>query len=176
MSDLKEKILALRAEGNTYDQIKAVLQCSKSTIAYHCSAEQKAKNDFRRVTRREDKLLTKFEGFKYHTKGVNNKFTHYKERGSGDYDLTLLQVKTLIVETPNCYLCGFEIDYTDPSSFNFDHKLPVSRGGLNTLENLGITCKSCNYAKGDLLPEEFIEMCERISKFNRRVSPHPDKM
>jgi 5-methylcytosine-specific restriction endonuclease McrA len=174
--DLKEKILELRSQGKTYDQIKAVLSCSKSTISYHCNEEQKLKSALRRASRREDKVLTKFEAFKYHTKGVNNKFTHYKERGNGEYDLTLVQVKSLILKTPNCYLCGFGIDYTDPATFNFDHKLPVSRGGLNTLENLGIACKSCNYGKGDLTPEEFIEMCERVSKFNRCVSPHPDKM
>lgn len=166
MSDLKEKILALRAEGKTYDQIKSILNCSKSTISYHCVAEQRIKNALRRAGRREDKILTKFEGFKYHTKGVNNKFTHYKERGSGEHNLTYAQVRALIAETPNCYLCGSKIDYTDPATFNFDHKLPVSRGGLNTLENLGIACKSCNYGKGDLTPEEFIVMCKRVSNFN----------
>jgi DNA-binding CsgD family transcriptional regulator len=33
---LKEKILSLRSEGKTYDEIKKALNCSKATISYHC--------------------------------------------------------------------------------------------------------------------------------------------
>ena len=35
-SSLKEKILTLRSNGKTYDEIKAKLKCSKATISYHC--------------------------------------------------------------------------------------------------------------------------------------------
>ena len=41
---MKEKILQLRSEGKTYDQIKKELGCSKGTIAYHCGEGQKEKN------------------------------------------------------------------------------------------------------------------------------------
>jgi DNA-binding CsgD family transcriptional regulator len=40
---LKEAILFLRKEGRTFDQIKYVLMCSKSTISYHVSEGQKEK-------------------------------------------------------------------------------------------------------------------------------------
>jgi len=36
---LKEKILKLRQDGFTYDQIKNQLKCSKSVISYHCRRE-----------------------------------------------------------------------------------------------------------------------------------------
>lgn len=164
---LKVEILRLRSEGNTYDQIKAALNCSKSTIAYHCSEVQKLKNIERMRKRRQDKLLTKFETFKYEPRGVNNKFTHFKEKGSGEYNFTLKDVHALIAVVSSCYLCGWAIDYEAPSSFHFDHKIPVSQGGLNTLDNLGIACNTCNSAKGDMLPEEFIEFCGRIAEFNK---------
>jgi DNA-binding CsgD family transcriptional regulator len=35
-ASLKQKILILRNEGKTYDEIKAILNCSKATISYHC--------------------------------------------------------------------------------------------------------------------------------------------
>lgn len=41
--NLKNKILELREQGKTYDEIKNVLGCSKSTIAYHLSEGQKQK-------------------------------------------------------------------------------------------------------------------------------------
>ena len=34
---MKEKILKLRSEGKTYNEIEKMLGCSKSTISYHCS-------------------------------------------------------------------------------------------------------------------------------------------
>jgi DNA-binding CsgD family transcriptional regulator len=36
---IKESILELRREGKTYNYIKDVLKCSKSTINYHCKNE-----------------------------------------------------------------------------------------------------------------------------------------
>jgi 5-methylcytosine-specific restriction endonuclease McrA len=36
---MKERILELRNNGKTYDEIRKELGCSKSTIAYHCSKE-----------------------------------------------------------------------------------------------------------------------------------------
>ena len=34
---LKEKVLKLRGENKTYDEIKDLLGCSKATISYHCT-------------------------------------------------------------------------------------------------------------------------------------------
>ena len=41
---MKERILALRNEGLTYNEIKDLLGCSKSTISYHCGEGQKEKS------------------------------------------------------------------------------------------------------------------------------------
>lgn len=38
---MREKILKLRLEGKTYNEIKNILKCSKSTISYHCSSIEK---------------------------------------------------------------------------------------------------------------------------------------
>lgn len=52
-----------------------------------------------------------------------------------------------------CAACGKPIDYdlpsTDPMSFHRDHKIPLSRGGADTLENSQAMHKICNLAKGD---------------------------
>jgi hypothetical protein len=38
---------------------------------------------------------------------------------------------------------------------HLDHVLPRSRGGRNTPENLVVSCKPCNSAKGPRTPEEW---------------------
>ena len=40
---LKEKILSLKIKGYSFRQIQKKLKCSKSTISYHCSKDQKKK-------------------------------------------------------------------------------------------------------------------------------------
>ncbi len=40
---LKEKILSLKIKGYSFRQIEKKLKCSKSTISYHCSKDQKKK-------------------------------------------------------------------------------------------------------------------------------------
>ena len=43
-----------------------------------------------------------------------------------------------------CVLCG------DESNLQFDHILPVSKGGNNEPENLRILCQQCNQSRGNL--------------------------
>ena len=51
---LKEKIIALDEKGLNYDQIKRILNCSKSTISYHLGDGQKEKA-YARVRKQRDK-------------------------------------------------------------------------------------------------------------------------
>uniref|UniRef100_A0AB39CF30 HNH endonuclease n=1 Tax=Cutibacterium phage vB_CacS-HV1 TaxID=3236917 RepID=A0AB39CF30_9CAUD len=51
-----------------------------------------------------------------------------------------------------CPLCGATITwntYQLPTSPEADHITPVSRGGLNTLDNGQIICRTCNRSKGN---------------------------
>lgn len=40
---------------------------------------------------------------------------------------------------------------------HFDHRLPISRGGINHPDNLAVCCASCNLSKGAMTGEEFLE-------------------
>ena len=53
---MKEDILKLRAQGKTYNQIKEILGCSKSTISYHCGIGQKQKTEIRNIRNRASRL------------------------------------------------------------------------------------------------------------------------
>jgi len=49
-----------------------------------------------------------------------------------------------------CCLCGKKgIDVYDSSSFEVDHRLPRSRGGLDTLANVGLAHPGCNAEKSN---------------------------
>lgn len=50
-----------------------------------------------------------------------------------------------------CYYCGCLC----VNEYHVDHIVPISRGGLNTADNLAIACKTCNLKKQSKLPHEF---------------------
>lgn len=69
-------------------------------------------------------------------------------------------------KNPKCYLTGRKIDLTKTSSYHFDHIIPRTKGGENTLENLGLLCKDANIAKYNKTSEEFISLCREILENN----------
>jgi 5-methylcytosine-specific restriction endonuclease McrA len=54
-----------------------------------------------------------------------------------------------------CYLCKKPIGTI--KEITFDHWQPLSKGGLDTLENYRLAHWSCNHLKADMTPEEFQE-------------------
>ena len=50
-----------------------------------------------------------------------------------------------------CVYCGDE-----RGPFDLDHKIPYSRGGEHTIENLTVACRTCNRSKGALTTEEWL--------------------
>lgn len=65
---------------------------------------------------------------------------------------------------PTCYLTGRRLNLNNPKDFSFDHKLPVSRGGQNSITNLGLASAEANAAKNSLLLNEFLVLCIRVLK------------
>lgn len=172
---MKEQIMKLRKEGKTFNEIKQILKCSKSTISYHCSDEQKEKTKKRTKKRRENIIISKLERFK------NRKYKSNKERirkfnkrdnnvkGSVnknlEYKFTFKDVITKFGYETICYLSGEKINLNE-DTYHFDHIIPSSRGGDNSLNNLGITHEIVNVMKNDLTPEELIFWCVKILKHN----------
>jgi len=52
----------------------------------------------------------------------------------------------------HCVYC--DEDLTN-SEIHMDHVVPESQGGLTTYDNLQVTCRKCNLAKGILSESEF---------------------
>lgn len=186
---MKEKILKLRSEGKSYNEIKEILGCSKGTIAYHCGNGQKDKTRVRLKKRRENTLLSKVERFKYRKhdkdslpkkevkdrKDVVESIRKFQKRENGvstdginkdiNKTFTWEDVLSKFGEDTICYLSGEKINLYE-NEYQIDHILPSSRGGDNSLDNLGITHSIVNKMKGNLTPDEFIDWCVKILKFN----------
>lgn len=178
----KEKILKLRAEGKTYNEIQEELGCSKSVISYHCS---EAGNEKRRVLERNKtdshKLSRKVSAFKcrisrtiFRAKLKTFKRRHWKSRthtkvNNISQNYTTKDVLEKFGDNPVCYLTGTPIDLNKPETYQFDHIIPASKGGTNDLSNLGICIRAANYAKNDLDLEELYILCENILSHRDRV-------
>jgi 5-methylcytosine-specific restriction endonuclease McrA len=53
-----------------------------------------------------------------------------------------------------------------------DHIIPLARGGNHTARNLCICCWSCNQAKSDRLPEDYLESIKLTRKRNLAIRRH----
>ncbi len=172
---MKDEILKLRNEGKTYNQIKAILNCSKSTISYHLGEGQKEKTDLRHKKRRENIIIRKVEGFR-NRKIKNNrervrKFAKRDNNSKGLVNKNAEQkfdwedVVNKFGEDTVCYLSGVAINLYD-DNYNFDHIIPVTKGGENNFDNLGITHEVVNRMKNDLKCDELFMWCKRILEYN----------
>lgn len=185
---MKEDILKLRSEGKTYKEIVEILGCSKSVVSYHCGNNQKEKSDTRRKKRRNNVLITKLDRFKHRKhfkvsdeikdsksrKDVVESIRKYQKtdtnfigRVNKNIDTTFNweNVINKFGNVTKCYLSGVELNLLE-NEYQLDHIIPASRGGDNTLKNLGITHKTVNQMKGDLTPDELIEWCIKILHHN----------
>ena len=173
----KEKILELSQKGYSYSQICSELGCSKGTVSYHLGEGQKQKNRSRLHKYREnDPIRRKMEFFKrvkskpiLSTPTVNNeRLLHtkiYQFLGNNKdmiREFTLEELKHKLGNDTICYLTGTKIDLTQPRTYQFDHIIPKSRGGDNSLDNLGICIKQANQAKNNMTPDEFINLCKQV--------------
>jgi 5-methylcytosine-specific restriction endonuclease McrA len=50
-----------------------------------------------------------------------------------------------------CWWCGCEVG----ENYHVDHRIPLSKGGSNSPENLVVSCPKCNWRKNDKLPHEW---------------------
>jgi predicted transcriptional regulator len=172
---MKEEILKLRSEGKSYNDIVKILGCSKGTVSYYCGDGQKQKTDTRRKKRRKNILIGKTERFIYRkNKNINESIRKFQKRdnsikGSVNPNIEVTfnwkDVLEKFGEDTYCYLSGEKINLNE-DNYSLDHILPASRGGDNSLSNLGITHKIVNTIKSDLTPDELIEWCKKILEFN----------
>jgi 5-methylcytosine-specific restriction endonuclease McrA len=162
---MKDKILELRSLGFTYRAIEAQLGCSKSTISFHCGEGQKEKNACRSRERR--KRNPELSSLKRGTFNFNQLRGFRDLENRTEYSLTMLQADEVLQEQQGkCYLTGRNLDFSNKGNIHFDHKIPVSKGGSSTKENLGICIRQANLAKSDMTVQEFLDFCKEVLEYH----------
>ena len=185
MKTLKKEIIQLSKLGHSYGQIQNILKCSKSTISYYCSKQEKNKKNIRQRKRRSINILrNKLESFRYKNKQqIQYKADHRDVRKILQIKLSFFSMsrKTRRVkqkfslqdlvdkigDNPTCYLTGKPIDLNDGRSYHLDHIVPISKGGDNSLNNCNIACREANQAKHNLSKEEFLKLCQQVIDHNK---------
>jgi 5-methylcytosine-specific restriction endonuclease McrA len=76
------------------------------------------------------------------------------------------EAKEKFIAHPFCYLTGAALSLDRLDQLQFDHRKPVSKGGDNSLDNLGFAKKEANQAKGDLTVDEFVALCVKVAEHN----------
>jgi 5-methylcytosine-specific restriction endonuclease McrA len=75
-------------------------------------------------------------------------------KGKGDY--TIDELKAQFEQQEGfCFYCGELLYASFNKDIHVDHMIPLSRGGSNTIENIVISCATCNLRKGTKTSEEF---------------------
>ncbi len=57
---------------------------------------------------------------------------------------------------------GKECVYCHSEAVHIDHRIPLKKGGKHELNNLQLLCKTCNFAKNDMLEEEYLEWIKQL--------------
>lgn len=65
-------------------------------------------------------------------------------------------IRTAVIQRDGLYCVYCDEDLCD-SEIHLDHVIPESLGGPTTVENLQVTCRRCNTAKGVLSESEFTD-------------------
>ena len=98
----------------------------------------------------------------------------FRANGGGPEDKwNAVRVKALTRDDYTCRYCGGDADCVD-------HVVPVSQGGLDTLDNAVAACTECNSAKGARTPEEAGIALRperyRVTKESHRVTVDPNSV
>lgn len=64
-----------------------------------------------------------------------------------------------------CELCGRQLLFED---MTIDHVIPLSMGGLDSVENLSCVCLADNRFKSNILPDDFMERITEIYLYQMR--------
>lgn len=184
MTELERKIQELRSQGKSYRQITKLVGCSSSTVCYYLTPGQKEKFTVlrKRFRAKEHPYKNKVYHFLKRKHVIPNKkvgdaktrelivakiLDFHRTRSTNMTNKTTFTMEDVIKkfgENPVCYITGEPIDIYKPRTYQFDHIIPASRGGDNSIDNLGICTRKANMLKGDMTPDELISVCKIVIK------------
>lgn len=167
--NLKDQIDNLKQLGKTVAEIAIELNCSKSAVYYNCNDKYKEfSSNYRKKYRTRDYSKTRKQDRQKYENTIKRFRNKIKDSSVGN-DCSYEDFKELINNSKTCYLSGRNINPYDGKTCHIDHKIPVSKGGDNSINNLGFTCKEVNMSKSDMTIDEFLTLCKDVLTYNGYV-------
>jgi len=179
MTPLNKQIIALRKKGLTFNQIAKQLLCSKSTVSYALRKKTRdiAKDKNNNYPRHLKKINSKIYSFtnpristqtktawylnkspRQSSKAISDKANRFQRPMTFNYK----DVHAKYGDHFPCALTGRPLEFNEPQTYEYDHILPTSRGGDNSIDNLQLLCPEANKAKGMMTDDEFKDLCREV--------------
>ena len=134
----------------TLQRIREYNRSEKRKAYEHSEAYRKAKNIRAKRYREENPIVKQQEG----VHRITNYYRHRSNEKIEGADRFTLEDYKKLYSASTCYYCGKPLGEKEKT---VDHKIPISRGGTNSLDNLVISCNFCNIQKKDKTEEEYYE-------------------
>jgi 5-methylcytosine-specific restriction endonuclease McrA len=83
-----------------------------------------------------------------------------------DFDVEKLRAESRNCRGTACRWCGRTIT---AKNFSWDHRIPTSRGGTYSFENLQLVCSVSNGQKGNMTVAEFSELLALIKVWDEKA-------
>jgi len=147
----KEKIAARRRKyylenkEHIIDRVKIYYRNNKESVQKYKRLYLIKNNDKQKAKNKKFRIL-----FPERYRAYANNYTLRKKNAMGNFSNNDIKNK-LIKQNNKCYWCNCKLD----NKYQIDHIVPLSKGGTNYLENIAITCISCNASKSDKMPDEW---------------------
>jgi|TARA_R100000482_G_C5113305_1_gene141682 5-methylcytosine-specific restriction endonuclease McrA len=179
MTPLNKQIIALRKKGLPFSKIAKQLKCSISTVSYALRKKTRIKSKQKqdKLPKHKKTITNKIYSFKNTPTPKQNKKLWYINKTPRQISKAISTKASTFQRSMTfnykdvyrkygdhfpCALTGRPLNFKDPDTYEYDHILPTSRGGENTLDNMQIVCPEVNRAKQNLTDQEFIDLCKEV--------------
>ena len=179
MTPLNKQIIALRKKGLTFNQIAKQLLCSKSTVSYALRKKTRdiVKEKQNNYPRHLKKINSKIYSFTNPRISTQTKAAWYLNKSPRQSSKSISTKASTFQRTMTfnykdvyakygdhfpCALTGRPLEFNEPQTYEYDHILPTSRGGDNSIDNLQLLCPEANKAKGMMTDDEFKDLCREV--------------
>lgn len=108
--------------------------------------------EFKRKWQRNNRKKRLYSGQSKENNIISKKNYKHRRRIQEKGGVSLLELKKLLFSSKVCYWCNISLKGLNP---HVDHYVPLSKGGTHTLDNIVISCPTCNLTKNAKNPYDF---------------------
>jgi len=150
------QIKKLHKQGYSYNKIVEILGCSKGTVGYHLTPNEKRRARKRLKDRRKDPLYRRSMQWNYESKESKKLLEQCNDKRSDVIRLIMKKQNYLDPYTGRPLLSEADV--------HLDHRIPKGdpHYGSNEITNCDVLNPETNQAKSNKTDKEFIQFCKDV--------------